>query len=145
MYTKEEVEHLYMSFRISDSAHIYNAVVNSCKSAGLTMIESNNSNLFNLQWSGYINANDIKHLNKYQKVNHFPGSTQLGRKDLLWRNMSRMRSKYPKDFAISPISYLIHEEYDAFLAERERDKNSLWILKPVNSSCGRGIKIINST
>jgi len=65
MYTKEEVEHLYMSFRISDSAHIYNAVVNSCKSAGFTMIDSSNTNLFNLQWSGYINANDIKHLNKY--------------------------------------------------------------------------------
>lgn len=48
MYTREEVEHLFMSFRISDSAHIYNAVVNSCKSAGFTMLESNNTHLFNL-------------------------------------------------------------------------------------------------
>jgi hypothetical protein len=31
------------------------------------------------------------HLNKYQKTNHFPGSQCLGRKDLLWRNMNRMR------------------------------------------------------
>ena len=96
-----------MSFRISDSTHIYNAVVNSCKAAGLTMIESNKTQLFNVYWTGYITANDIKQLNKYQKTNHFPGSTQLGRKDLLWRNMSRMRSKFPKDFAIAPISYLI--------------------------------------
>lgn len=145
MYTREEVEHLFMSFRISDSAHIYNAVVNSCKSAGFTMLESNNTNLFNMQWTGYISANDIKHLNKYQKTNHFPGSIQLGRKDLLWRNFSRMRSKFPKDFVITPISYLIQEEYEAFLAERERDSNALWILKPVAASCGRGIKIINST
>lgn len=75
MYTREEVEHLFMSFRISDSAHIYNAVVNSCKSAGFQMLESNNTNLFNLQWTGYIGANDIKNLNKYQKTNHFPGSS----------------------------------------------------------------------
>jgi len=145
MYTREEVEHLFMSFRISDSAHIYNAVVNSCKAAGFTMLESNNTHLFNLQWTGYIGANDIKHLNKYQKTNHFPGSSQLGRKDLLWRNMSRMRSKFPKDFVITPLSYLIHEEYDAFQSERDRDPNSLWILKPVAASCGRGIKIYNST
>ena len=65
MYTREEVEHLFMSFRISDSAHIYNAVVNSCKAAGFNMLESNNTHLFNLQWTGYIGANDIKHLNKY--------------------------------------------------------------------------------
>ena len=102
VYTREEVEHLNMSFRISDSTHIYNAVVNSCKSAGFTMIESNKSHLFNVQWTGYITANDIKHLNKYQKTNHFPGSSQLGRKDLLWRNMARMRSKFPQDFAIAP-------------------------------------------
>ena len=84
-------------------------------------------------------------MNKYQKTNHFPGSTQLGRKDLLWRNISRMRSKFPKDFIVAPISYLINEEYEAFLAERDRDPTALWILKPVAASCGRGIKIINST
>ena len=48
IYSREEVEHLHMSFRISDSTHIYNAVVNSCKSAGFTMIESNKSHLFNV-------------------------------------------------------------------------------------------------
>ena len=56
-----------------------------------------------------------------------------------------MRSKFPKDFAIAPISYLIQEEHEAFLAERDRDPSALWILKPVAASCGRGIKIINST
>ena len=29
---------------------------------------------FNLQWTGYITAKNIAHLNKYQKTNHFPGS-----------------------------------------------------------------------
>ncbi len=65
MYTREEVEHLFMSFRISDSTHIYNAVVNSCKSAGFNMLEGNKTDLFNVQWTGYIGANDIKNLNKY--------------------------------------------------------------------------------
>ena len=77
------------------------------------MVENNNP-YFNLQWTGYSNANDIKHLNKYQKTNHFPGSAQLGRKDLLWRKMNRLRIKFPKEFTIAPISYLLSEDYEAF-------------------------------
>jgi len=53
-----------------------------------------------------------------------------------------MRIKYPKEFSIAPMSYLLSEDYEAFLAERERDNTSLFILKPVAASCGRGIKIL---
>jgi len=56
-----------------------------------------------------------------------------------------MRSKFPKDFVIAPTSYLIAEEHEAFVSEQNADPSSLWILKPVAASCGRGIKIINST
>jgi hypothetical protein len=94
IYKREEVEHLHMSFKISDTTHIYNAVVNSCKTAGFTMLESPNK-YFNVQWTGYIEAIDIKELNRFQKTNHFPGSNQLGRKDLLWKNMNRLRIKHP--------------------------------------------------
>jgi hypothetical protein len=33
-YQRNEVEYLFMAFRINDSTHIYNAVVNSFKNAG---------------------------------------------------------------------------------------------------------------
>jgi hypothetical protein len=33
-YKKDEVEHLFMSFKISENTHIYNAVVNSANHAG---------------------------------------------------------------------------------------------------------------
>jgi hypothetical protein len=54
-----------MSFKIADNTHIYNAVVNSCKNAGFTMIEGLENDMFNLQWTGYILPPDIKDLNKY--------------------------------------------------------------------------------
>ncbi len=130
-----------MSFKISDTTHIYNAVVNTCKNAGFNMVEGAN-NYFNLQWTGYITAADIKGLNKYQKTNHFPNSTQLGRKDLLWKNMNRLRIKFPTDFVIAPMSYLLTEDWEEFQMEREREPTTLWILKPVAASCGRGIKVI---
>ena len=33
-YHKNEIEYLFMAFRINDSTHIYNAVVNTFKNAG---------------------------------------------------------------------------------------------------------------
>lgn len=71
----DQVEPYFMSFKVADNTHIYNAVVNSCKQAGMSLIESSDSNMFNLVWTGYIMHSDIKDMNKYQKVNHFPGST----------------------------------------------------------------------
>lgn len=142
-YNREEIDYLFMSFKISDTTHIYNAVVNTCKNAGFNMVEGAN-NYFNLQWTGYITAADIKGLNKYQKTNHFPNSTQLGRKDLLWKNMNRLRIKFPTDFVIAPMSYLLTEDWEEFQMEREREPTTLWILKPVAASCGRGIKVIQS-
>ena len=37
-----------MAFKIGDNTHIYNAVVNSCKTAGFTMIEGQQNDMFNL-------------------------------------------------------------------------------------------------
>lgn len=53
------------------------------------MIE--NSAYWNVLWTGYTKHEEIRDFNKYQKVNHFPGSIQLGRKDLLWKNMYRLK------------------------------------------------------
>ena len=33
-YKRDEIEYLFMAFRINDSTHIYNAVVNSFKNSG---------------------------------------------------------------------------------------------------------------
>ncbi len=35
----------YMAFKIADNTHIYNALVNSCKTAGWSMIENDAFNL----------------------------------------------------------------------------------------------------
>ena len=47
-YKRDEVENLFMSFKISDHTHIYNAVVNTCKYAGFKMIEGSSNDMFNI-------------------------------------------------------------------------------------------------
>jgi hypothetical protein len=54
-----------MSFKINENTHIYNAVVNSCKNAGLNLLENSASDMFNLFWTGYTLPVDIKDLNKF--------------------------------------------------------------------------------
>jgi len=131
-----------MAFRINETTHIYNAVVNAFKNSGFQLIEK--SNTWNVVWTGYTKYEDIREMNKYQKVNHFPGSIQLGRKDLLWKNMYRMRQKFGKELDITPTTYLFPMDYNQFLLDREEeDDDVLYILKPVASSCGRGIKVIS--
>jgi len=52
-------------------------------------------------------------------------------------------SVFPVDFLITPHTWILPDEYDQFNASRELDSDdTLYILKPSASSCGRGIKII---
>ena len=71
-YEVEEVEQLFMAFQISDSTHIYNVLVNSLKHAGFELLDD--SGFWNVIWTRYVEVSDVKKLNKYQKVNHFPQS-----------------------------------------------------------------------
>ncbi len=58
--------------------------------------------------------------------------------------MQRIRAKFGKDLDVTPTTYIFPTDYNQFLLDREaEDPDVLYILKPVASSCGRGIKVIN--
>ena len=46
-----DLEPLFFAFHISDRTHIYNAVVNTMKTAGFELLEKMED--FNLLWTGY--------------------------------------------------------------------------------------------
>ena len=70
----------------------------------------------------------------------------MGRKDYLWQHMNSQRIRFPSEYSITPMSFILSEEYDTFEADRRHPENekSLYILKPVAASCGRGIRIIDN-
>jgi hypothetical protein len=78
---------------------VYNAVVNSFKNAGFKMTAMGG---WNALWCGYIKAEFLRGLESYQKLNHFPGTYEVGRKDNMWRNISRMKRLFGNDFNIAP-------------------------------------------
>jgi hypothetical protein len=108
---QEELGSLTMRFKIAETTNIYNAMVNACKAAGMYLIgeqemlrkkrqaqgidsseessseeDTTDPNHFNLMFSGAVKDEAMHGIRRYQKINHFPNSFNIGRKDAMWRN-----------------------------------------------------------
>lgn len=138
---EEELKLKPLTFKVSESAVSYNCFLSAFIYAGFIQTTSSS---FNVSITSVPKPDSIKELNPYQKLNHFPGIWQLGRKDNLWRNVLKMRRKHGKAYEFCPYTYLLPEDFARLQAEREENPKSLWIIKPSASSCGRGIKVISS-
>mmetsp|Transcript_34178 Transcript_34178/g.97103 ORF Transcript_34178/g.97103 Transcript_34178/m.97103 type:complete len:492 (-) Transcript_34178:15-1490(-) len=94
---------------------------------------------------------DKMHLDPHQHVNHFLNHYELTRKDLLVKNMKRMRRQCEKDgkseeaskYNVCPITFVVPQEYNMFVEEFKKHSGATWIMKPVGRSQGAGIFLIN--
>ena len=88
----------------------------------------------------------LRKLNKFQRYNHFPIAWQLGRKDYFLTNYEKMKKKYPNEYNFMQDTYILPKdkeivdeklkEYNIF------DRENIYIIKPVASSRGRGVRIL---
>lgn len=104
---------------------------------------SSAASAFNVLWAGQnVPAETLRGLCGAQRVNHFPRSNELTRKDRLHVNVSRMaKAKGRRLYAFVPRTFLLPAEYAAFHAAWRRHHRP-YIVKPAASSCGRGIYIV---
>ena len=81
-------------------------------------------------------------MGRFQKVNHFPKSTEITRKDHMYRHLARMREKHgEKHFPFLPTSFILPNELGRLQEEMVRKPSQKWIVKPASSSQGKGIFI----
>ncbi|KAL4227526.1 Tubulin polyglutamylase ttll6 [Mactra antiquata] len=93
-----------------------------------------------LYWTDYSVALErVMDMKKYQKINHFPGMSEICRKDLLARNMNRMLKMFPKEYNVFPKTWCLPADYGDYQAYCRQKKNKTYILKPESGCQGRGI------
>jgi len=95
------------------------------------------SNVYSVCWLGNINNQHNKYqffenLQEYQKINHFPMSTEITRKDRLAVNMRKFQKQYDKhsheivgDLDVTPDTYILPDHMsdfrEAFLQQQAKN------------------------
>ncbi|KAG8235258.1 hypothetical protein J437_LFUL014258, partial [Ladona fulva] len=99
---------------------------------------------FNILWTGaHPKPHLLRTLAPYQRVNHFPRSYELTRKDRLYKNIEKMQMlKGIRHFDFIPQTFVMPGDYRELCSAHHRLR-APWIVKPVASSRGRGIFIVN--
>lgn len=103
------------------------------------------SNDFNLLWTGnHPKPGIFRSLCSHQRINHFPRSYELTRKDRLYKNIERMQhSKGMRNFDFIPQTFIMPGDFKELCSVHYRIRGP-WIVKPVASSRGRGIYIVET-
>merc|ERR1712142_1453007 len=97
---------------------------------------------------GHVKPIVLRSLQDYQRVNHFPRSYELTRKDRMYANITKMQQTHGyKHFDFVAKSFVLPLEYQEFMGYYQREMRkgqATWIIKPVASSRGRGIYLANN-
>lgn len=112
---------------------------------------------WNIQWCDtYISTETLRSMLPFQLINHFPGSHNLGRKNLLAKHLGKMRKRLPKDFDFYPRTWMLplqSEDLRQYATEsqnvndpdgndfsvKKKPNRSVFIVKPEAGCQGRGI------
>ncbi|KAI4894664.1 hypothetical protein NFI96_013505 [Prochilodus magdalenae] len=93
-----------------------------------------------LYWTDLsVSLERLMDMKMYQKVNHFPGMSEICRKDMLARNLNRMLKLFPKEYKIFPKTWCLPADYSDLQAYSRTKKHKTYICKPDTGCQGRGI------
>ena len=102
----------------------------------------------NLHWvNSAYSKNHPPYLVHYNKYNHLMKHGQITRKDLLYSNYYIMRKKYPNDYNYMGETYKPSKESEIIKKKFYNytpTEDNLWLIKPVGSARGNGIKFLKS-
>ncbi|XP_076042393.1 tubulin polyglutamylase ttll-4-like isoform X2 [Oratosquilla oratoria] len=96
-------------------------------------------------WGKHMKSVCFKGLKEFQKLNHFPATFQIGRKDKLWKNFARLQAKFGKEeFGFIPKTFVLPSDLRALKAAFDKEGvKKKWIIKPPASARGTGIQVVH--
>ena len=107
----------------------------------------------NMPYAGAVSGG--LRLNDRQRVNHFPNHIELTRKDLMAKNMKRMkralekegRAKEAQELDFFMTTYHMPSECSLFVRNwkesRAQGEMQVWIMKPIGRAQGKGIFLVS--
>lgn len=79
-------------------------------------------------------------LQRNQRINHFPSSNELTRKDNMFKNVQRMQHNFGrKGFDFLPQTYVMPTDSTTLISDMYKHPDKWYIVKPTNMSQGKGI------
>ncbi|XP_014405096.1 PREDICTED: tubulin polyglutamylase TTLL13P isoform X1 [Myotis brandtii] len=118
----------------------YESVRRAARICGLREVGEDEE--WNVYWTDCsVSLERVMDMKRFQKINHFPGMTEICRKDLLARNLKRMQKIYPREYNIFPRTWCLPADYGDFHACGRQRKTRTFICKPDSGCQGRGIFI----
>ncbi|KAA0197029.1 Tubulin polyglutamylase TTLL13 [Fasciolopsis buskii] len=100
---------------------------------------------WNLYWTDFsVSLERVVLMKTWQKINHFPGMSEICRKDSLARNLNRMLKAFPKDYNIFPKTWCLPSDWNELQTYVRKYKSRTYILKPDTGCQGKGIYITRS-
>lgn len=96
-------------------------------------------------WGKHMKYIQFKEVKEGQKINHFPGTFNIGRKDKLWRNYHKLMLKFGKaEFSFLPRTFVLPADTKLLKKVWERrGGRGRWIVKPPALARGEGISVVN--
>jgi hypothetical protein len=130
-----------------DSAHVkYPAVFQAFDRAGVRLIAPGSIAQI-VWWDGNTKPHTFDQLGPLQRVNKIPGMDFICYKSTTIHALQQMRRLFPEVYVFFPLSFLLPHQF----TDLQRAHNYLqgktgrpvtWIMKPRNSCCGHGIRLI---
>jgi len=121
------------------------AIVKRCASNSGFRLMRKNCLDWSCTWGRHMKSPMFKEIKESQKINHFPGTFNIGRKDRLWKNYHKLMLKHGKsEFGFLPRTFCLPADTKLLrkVWERKGGKGR-WIVKPPALARGEGIKVIN--
>lgn len=103
-------------------------------------------NVFICSWYKHMHKKNYIDLEPWRKVNHFPGSFHIGRKDKLAYHLKVAFEKFENHGfgRFHPQTFIMPRDYEILKQSWSEKPDKLFIIKPPASARGTGIQVINN-